>query len=269
MNLDEVPYGRRKLLAVEAGISLKDMTGKDWAIAATSLVPAVGLSVAGWQWHRRRSLGITMVTVQAAKEVFNFPDGHPVSGTVYAAHPHDHASYYPLHDVHGYLLRARVEDLAVLFRTAGAGFIEIEAADTASEHELQLALGLPLVTQSGLPIGQGAAGTGFSWRKQARVAYRWQGGHGPSVQEEGADPLAHPLLATEPVIRDMVRTLVDSTMSQASAVMESAKDFGFTPELAAKVQQQGFQLGGAFRRHTSSRLVVRVARDPDGFTYDG
>ncbi|MET9550705.1 hypothetical protein ABZY36_36175 [Streptomyces sp. NPDC006627] len=92
MNLDEIPYTRRKLLAVEAGISLKDTTGKDCAIAATSLVPAVGQPVAGWQWHRRRSLGITTVTVQAAKDVFDFPDGHPVSGTVYAAHPHDHTS---------------------------------------------------------------------------------------------------------------------------------------------------------------------------------
>lgn len=142
-----------------------------------------------------------------------------------------------------------MEELAVLFRTAGARFVEIEAADTASEHGLQLALGLPLVAPS--------------------RAYRWQGGLGPSMQEEGADPLAHPLAATEPVIRDMVRTLVDSTMSQASAVMESSKDFGFTPELAAKVQQQGLQLGGAFRRHASSRLVVRVARDRGGFDYDG
>ncbi|MEU1848749.1 hypothetical protein ABZ499_05525 [Streptomyces sp. NPDC019990] len=264
MDLEEVPYERRKLLAVEAGSSLKDMTGKDWAVVGVSaLVPVVGFTVAGWQWHRRRSLGITTASVQAAK-VFTFPDGHPVSGTVYAAHPHHHDSYYPLHDVHGYLLRSRVEELAVLLRSAGAGFIEIEAVDTASEHELRVALGLPLVTEGGWPIGQGAAESAFSWRRHARAAYRWEG-VGSSKREDQADPLTHPLLATEPVIRDMVTTLVDRTMAQASAVLESTKDFGFTPELAARVQQQGFRLGGAFRRHTSSRLVVRVARDRDAF----
>lgn len=264
MDLEDVPYERRRLLAVEAGSSLKDMSGADWAVVGVSaLVPVVGWTVAGWQWHRRRSLGITTATVRAAK-VFTFPDGHPVSGTVYAAHPHHRDSYYPLHDVHGYLLRARVEELALLLRSAGAGFIEIEAVDTASEHELRVALGLPLVTESGLPIGQGSAESAFSWRRHARASYRWESA-GPSKPAEEADPLAHPLLATEPVIRDMVRTLVDRTMAQASAVLESTKDFGFTPELAARVQQQGFHLGGAFRRHTSSRLVVRVARDPRDF----
>ncbi|WP_329372110.1 hypothetical protein [Streptomyces sp. NBC_01483] len=267
MNLDEVPYERRKLLAVDAGSSLKDMTGTDWAVAGVSaLVPVVGFTIAGRQWRRRRALGITLVTVQAAR-VFTFPAGHPVSGAVYAAHPHQHDSYYPLHDVHSHLLRARVEELTVLLRSAGAGFIEIEAADAVSEHELRLALGLPLVTDTGIPLGQGTAETALSWKMHAHATYRWQS-VGPVKRDEEADPLAHPLLATEPVIRDMVRTLVDDTMAQASAVLESTKDFGFTPGLAATVQQQGFQLAGAFRRHTSSRLVIRVARDPGGFDDD-
>ncbi|QTE02408.1 hypothetical protein [Streptomyces cyanogenus] len=267
MNLEEVPYERRKLLAVDAGSSLKDLTGADWAVLAVSAaVPVVGWSIAGWQWHRRRSLGITTVTVQAAR-IFTFPDGGPVSGTVYAAHPHHHDSYYPLPDVHGYLLRSRVEELGVLLRSAGAGFVEIEAADTVSDHELRVALGLPLVTESGVPVGQAAAEGAVSWQRDARAVYRWQS-PGPLQRAEGADPLAHPLLATEPVLHDMVKTLVDGTLARASTVLESNKDFGFTPELAARVQRQGFHLGGAFRRHTSSRLVVRVARDPDGFSDD-
>jgi hypothetical protein len=68
MNLDEVPYERRKLLAVDAGSSLKDMTGTDWAVVGVSaLVPVVGFTIAGRQWRRRRALGITLVTVQAAR----------------------------------------------------------------------------------------------------------------------------------------------------------------------------------------------------------
>ncbi len=215
---------------------------------------------------RRQALGILPVTQDEAG-VFTYPDGHPSLGTVYAVHPYAHDTYYPLTDVHGYLLRAWVQDLADLLRAAGAGCLLIQAADTAGRQELRSALGLPLVTESGLPPGRPDVGLSATRQQRVEVAYRWKR-QGPPCVDGTASPLSHPLLSTEPLILDIVRTLFDGTATEASATLRSSGDFGYTPALVSSIEGQGFEVGGAFRRHVATRLVVRAARDPEGFALD-
>lgn len=279
MTLKDLPYEKRKLLAVEQyGPRSSNQTTAQVATAQvrsqhglnpleTIVFGGFSMAAAALADSRRRGklrdLGLTPTTVLDAG-VFKFPDGHPAVGRVYAAHPYDRATYYPLSNIHGYLLGSWVRELMALFRSAGAGFVDVQAADSTSERELRMALGLPLVTDTGIVLGQ--ADTEVSIKSQANdhVSLQWRGAI-RAKPKRATEALRHPFIATEPVIRDIVETLVDGTMDTATATVSSSRDFNFTPELVAKVERMGFELGGSFHRHTSSKLIVRVARDPRGF----
>ncbi|MFF3765469.1 hypothetical protein ACFYYR_15470 [Streptomyces sp. NPDC001922] len=282
MPLADVPFEKRTLLAVgRAGhrsesrnaplLTARQVkprqnpTGPDGTLVAGAL--GIWTALAGSRRRiRRQALGILPVTREEAG-VFTYPDGHPSLGTVYAVHPYAHDIYYPLTEVHGYLLRAWIQDLADLLRAAGAGCLLVQAADTAGRQELRSALGLPLVTEPGVLPGQPDAGLPATRHQRAEVAYRWKR-QGPPRVDRTASPLSHPLLSADPLILDIVRTLFDGTAAEASATLRPSRDFGYTQDLVSSIEEQGFEVGGAFRQHVATRLVVRVARDPEAFARD-
>ncbi|MEV4505875.1 hypothetical protein [Streptomyces klenkii] len=188
---------------------------------------------------RMRSLGLTPANVLEA-QAFNFPDGHPVAHAVYAAHPYKHETYYLLPDIHPYLLQSWVQELVDLFQLAGAGFIHVQAADAVSEHQLGVALGMPLVTDSGVPLGQADAKASISFRRHDHASI--QRTSSCPTQSDTASALLHPFIATEPIIRGMVQTLTNGTMATATATLESSRDFGFTPEFVAQIEKLGFKV---------------------------
>ncbi|MFE5718992.1 hypothetical protein [Streptomyces erythrochromogenes] len=277
MSLSELPYEERRFLAVNdydfhmkmgafGGQHASRQAGHDLAgqIVFGVIGAVIGEAMDARRKRRLRQLGITPATVGEAA-TFHFPNGDAANGVVYAAHPRMPNSYYPLEDVHSYFLRRWVIEVVDLLRSAGADSVSITAADSVSDHELRIALELPLLSDSSSNGKFSVAGS-VSSRRDVRVGYFWKRRNVSRWRLFGsssggmADPCSNPILATDPLIADLVTGLVDRTMKEGEAIVESSRDFGFTSEAAAQIENFGFKVGGAFRQKTSSRLAVRVTR---------
>jgi hypothetical protein len=147
------PFAERQLLVVSTSAALaaaeksdqeasaKKAQGSDWSNIALNALNVVG---GGWQASVGKILGIASIEAyKALRQAWDkglpiqpisleeagqldFPPGHPRINTVYACHPANPTTYYPLADFHRVAFEGKFAEAMTLLMALGASNIRVE-----------------------------------------------------------------------------------------------------------------------------------------------
>lgn len=216
-------------------------------VLAKSLMPTrTGLALLGLagtvikEALRAEAPQVSRVGLTDAK-AYKMPAGHPVIGTVYAAHPCDDNRFYPIASFHGAVFQDKVNEAERLLACLGATRIVIEHVKGWDKNFT--VTGAAQV--NGVDVG---AEGGRSSSSSSNLMYEadYDNGDAPFLPD---DLRWYP---HEQMWQTIVEGRLKRGMRSFSLAISNEEDHNINAGLKAKLEKGGFDIGGTFRDHVAT-----------------
>lgn len=169
------------------------------------------------------------------------PAGHPVIGTVYAAHPCDDNRFFPVASFHSAIFQDKVNEAERLLACLGATHIEIEHVKGWDRNFTATAA----AQVNGVDVG---AEGGRSSSTSSNLMYEadYDNDDAPFVPD---DLHWYP---HEQMWQTIVESRLKRGMRSFSFAISNEEDHNINAGLKAKLEKGGFEIGGTFKDHVAT-----------------
>lgn len=272
------PYAERRLIAVDRALqSIQVMSPQERSVLkqkaaeksegigrkifdfATDSIPVISLGKKAYKLGKKAYEvtmsdksssdfdGSVMLIGQKEADSLQFPPGHHQDNTVYVGHPLLAEVYYPLAEFHRFLFEHKVNEAINLLMSLGAKTMVVEHVDGWS-REIAGNLSLPI------PEAEMTASASASGKKKIESSILFR------ATLRGSDK---PILPTdllwyphESTWRQLADGRIKFGLQEFSLVVSYISDFGVTANLAAKLAEMEFGIGGEFQKLTETKWKI-------------
>jgi hypothetical protein len=193
-----------------------------------------------WKAGHSGDPSIQRISYTEAKAL-QMPPGHPVLGTVYAAHPCLHSRYYAIASFHSKVFEDKVAEANRLLMSLGATSIAIEHVYGWDKNSSVSAT----AQGDGADVGVEAGRTSTS---SSNLLYE------ASFDNDDPPTLPDDLhwYAHEPLWQEVVEGRLKRGMRSFSFAITYDEDHNVNAGLKVKLEKAGLDLGGTFREHVAT-----------------
>jgi hypothetical protein len=194
---------------------------------------------------------VQKVPAEIAEHILQFPPGHPLYSVVYAGHPLKAPVYMPVSYFHRVLFQEKLNELLTLLYSLGAVEVTIHyLRGYAESFGAKGGVSLPLE----IPI---QAGSSFCRASTSRTE---------GILRANFKPERLPHVPESPVWYEHEATWMRVAQARLTAGLKEIDvelryddDFGVNAEVALKLSEFGFKLGGAFSKHEETAWEFHAA----------
>lgn len=202
-------------------------------------------------WANARQSGVDVLQVARAEAAaLTFPPGHPVDGTLYAAHPAIPQIYYTTASFHRVTFEHKFAEAVNLLMSLGATEIAVEHVHGWG-REFAGRISVPLPTVETESNASQSSATTSSMLFKATLKNRVV----PSIP---ADLVWYP---HESTWQSFAKGRMEHGLDEFSLTVNYSDDYGVNADLKLKVQKAGLALGGTFEEYqaTTWKLHAKFA----------
>lgn len=181
------------------------------------------------------------IQADLAERIFSFPPGHPLYDTAYAGHPLKPSVYIPLANFHRFLFEEKFNDLLTLLWCLSATKVTINYVRgyrDAFDSSIGLTMPIELPVQAGASFERKA-----SYLSEATLEAYFTPVGEPHVPESTV------WYDYEPTWKKIAEARLSAGLRAIDVELRYDDDFGVGGEIAIKLSEIGFKLGGEFQKH--------------------
>ena len=218
--------------------------GNGWQASVGKIIGAASIEV--YQNLRKawdKGLPIQVVSLNSAAHLI-FPPGHPRLDTVYACHPANPTTYYPLADFHRIAFEGKFAEAMTLLMALGANHFRVErVSGWSSDFAANM-------TTDGLIANAASVSAEASRTNQRTNSMLFEA----SLETKHAPQLPEKLIwyHHEATWQSIATGRLKYGLSAFKINVSYRDDYGIDSKLAASIQGAGLGIGGSFEAHQST-----------------
>lgn len=183
---------------------------------------------------------------------YRFPPGHPRLREIYAAHPAEDGTYYPISDFHRANFESKISEAIRLLTALGANTID---ANYVKGWDRGFLANLDFEAE-----GQGIkAGTSVKNSTSSKLLFnaKLEGSDTPSIPRDLA------WYEYEPLWRAIGEARINGKLKNFSLSVSYVDDFGINADLSANILSNGFGISSEFTDKVDTTWVLTGAFGPE------
>ena len=176
---------------------------------------------------------------------FEFPDGHPISRTIYCNHPHDKTKFYPVDTFHKEVFQSKFDEAINTLISLGASSIEVEhKKGWSKDFFVELEANLPAKIKGEYNNSQkGNSSVLF------KANYK---GHNAPIK-----PINMKWLEGDSNWNIIINDRLNNNLKDFELQLNYQEDYGINGSLEAKLMKWGFNLGIKYYKYEATVWTIR------------